>query len=214
MSLIRSYDMGQRTQSLTLAGIMFLSVLAGMLMFDLDSTTEEPPNIKPSIAGDSGKTFQAGQESRVMLLVSDENLESVELEILIDGARTEGYTLTQSGEVWIEIPPDKRGVVLIEASVIDDEGLSDDWAGTFTVSAASPVLVIGDPIPAEEGEKLVFGGTIFFEDISTCTARWEELGGSGGSLPIELFDDGRFIHEIDGEAVSYTHLTLPTTNSV
>ena len=39
MSLIRSYDMGQRTQSLTLAGIMFLSVLAGMLMFDLDSTT-------------------------------------------------------------------------------------------------------------------------------------------------------------------------------
>ena len=71
MSLIRSYDMGQRTQSLTLAGIMFLSVLAGMLMFDLDSTTEEPPNIKPSIAGDSGKTFQAGQESRVMLLVSD-----------------------------------------------------------------------------------------------------------------------------------------------
>ena len=52
--------MGQRTQSLTLAGIMFLSVLAGMLMFDLDSTTEEPPNIKPSIAGDSGKTLQAG----------------------------------------------------------------------------------------------------------------------------------------------------------
>ena len=45
--------MGQRTQSLTLAGIMFLSVLAGMLMFDLDSTTEEPPNIKPSIAGAS-----------------------------------------------------------------------------------------------------------------------------------------------------------------
>ncbi len=204
MSLIRSYDMGQRTQSLTLAGIMFLSVLAGMLMFDLDSTTEEPPNIKPSIAGDSGKTFQAGQESRVMLLVSDENLESVALEILIDGARTEGYTLTQNGEVWIEIPPDKRGVVLIEASVIDDEGLSDDWAGTFTVSAASPVLVIGDPIPAEEGEKLVFGGTIFFEDISTCTARWEELGGSGGSLPIELFDDGRFIHEIDGEVGAVT----------
>ena len=54
--------MGQRTQSLTLAGIMFLSVLAGMLMFDLDSTTEEPPNIKPSIAGDSGKTLQAGLE--------------------------------------------------------------------------------------------------------------------------------------------------------
>ena len=110
--------MGQRTQSLTLAGIMFLSVLAGMLMFDLDSTTEEPPNIKPSIAGDSGKTLQAGLEPRVMLLVSDEDLDSVALEILIDGARTEDYTLSENGEVWIEIPPDKRGVVLIEASVI------------------------------------------------------------------------------------------------
>ena len=50
--------MGQRTQSLTLAGIMFLSVLAGMLMFDLDSTTEEPPNIKPSIAGTRARRFK------------------------------------------------------------------------------------------------------------------------------------------------------------
>ena len=107
------------------------------------------------------------------------------MEILIDGARTEDYTLSENGEVWIEIPPDKRGVVLIEASVIDDEGLSDDWAGTFTMSAASPVLVIGDPIPVEEGEKLVFGGTLFFEEISSCTARWEDPGGSGGSLPID-----------------------------
>ena len=40
MSLIRSYDMGQRTQSLTLAGIMFLSVLAGMLMFCLLYTSD------------------------------------------------------------------------------------------------------------------------------------------------------------------------------
>ena len=134
---------------------MFLSVLAGMLMFDLDSSIEEPPNIKPSIAGDSGKTLQAGLEPRVMLLVSDEDLDSVALEILIDGARTEDYTLSENGEVWIEIPPEKRGVVLIEASIIDDEGLSDDWAGTFTMSAASPVLVIGDPIPVEEGEKPV-----------------------------------------------------------
>ena len=40
--------MGQRAQSLTLAGIMFLSVLTGMLMLDLDNIEVSQPNLAPA----------------------------------------------------------------------------------------------------------------------------------------------------------------------
>ena len=66
--------MGQRARSLGLAGIMLLSVLAGMLMFDLDGSSEEPVNLTPSIDGDSGITLQAGKDKTVTLIVSDEDL--------------------------------------------------------------------------------------------------------------------------------------------
>ena len=137
--------MGQRARSLGLAGIMFLSVLAGMLMFDLDGTSEEPVNLTPSIDGDSGITLQAGQGMTVTLIVSDEDLETIELEVLIDGSKTEAYTISQAGEVRIEVPPDKRGVILIEASVVDEGGLSDNWSGTFTVSSPSPFSTSARP---------------------------------------------------------------------
>ncbi|NDB94525.1 MAG: hypothetical protein EB165_07805, partial [Euryarchaeota archaeon] len=146
--------MGQRARSLGLAGIMFLSVLAGMLMFDLDGSSEEPVNLTPSIDGDSGIALQAGQGMTVALIVSDEDLETIELEVLIDGSKTDAYTISKAGEVRIEVPPDKRGVVLIEASVVDGGGLSDDWSGTFTVSNPDPVLHIGETLPVAEGEKL------------------------------------------------------------
>ena len=81
--------MGQRARSLGLAGIMFLSVLAGMLMFDLDGNSEEPVNLTPSIDGDSGIELQAGQGMTVTLIVSDEDLETIDLEVLIDGSKTD-----------------------------------------------------------------------------------------------------------------------------
>ena len=178
--------MGQRARSLGLAGIMLLSVLAGMLMFDLDGSTEEAINLGPSIDGDSGISLQAGQGMTVTLIVSDEDLGTIELEVLIDGSKTEAYTISQAGEIQIDVPPDKRGVVLIEASVVDGGGLSDNWSGTFTVSSPGPILHIGETLPVGEGEKLFFGGTLAYDEISECALSWEEPGGNGGSLPIDL----------------------------
>ena len=196
--------MGQRTRSLGLAGIMLLSVLAGMLMFDLDGSTEEAINLGPSIDGDSGISLQAGQGMTVTLIVSDEDLGAIELEVLIDGSKTDAYTISQAGEVRIDVPPDKRGVILIEASVVDGGGLSDNWSGTFTVSSPSPVLHIGEALPVSEGEKLFFGGTLSYDEISECALSWEEPEGNGGSLPIDLGEDGRFGHQIDGSVGTVT----------
>ena len=94
-------------------------------------------------------------------------------------------------------------MVLIEASVIDDEGLSDDWAGTFTMSAASPVLVIGDPIPVEEGENWSSEGR-FSSKRYPVAPQGGRNQGERGSLPIDLDVDGRFSHEIAGEVGTVT----------
>ena len=137
--------MGQRARSLGLAGIMFLSVLAGMLMFDLDGSTEEAINLGPSIDGDSGISLQAGQGMTVTLIVSDEDLETIELEVLIDGSKTEAYTISQAGEIRIDVPPDKRGVILIEASVVDEGGFRTIGPGPSPCPAPPPFSTSARP---------------------------------------------------------------------
>ena len=190
--------MGQRAQSLTLAGIMFLSVLTGMLMLDLDNMEVSQPNLAPAVTGDSGSELEFGTEPAVMLLVSDEDLNSITMTVLIDGVQYNNFSISENGEVWIGIPTDEVGVVLVEATVFDDEGLSDTWSGTFTVRARDMELLVSDPLPANKGSKLIFGGTLLHHDLSDCKVSWRQADGSGGALPVQLQEDGRFSEEIEG----------------
>ena len=197
-----------------LAGIMFLSVLTGMLMLDLSTDQDDVGNEAPVVSGSSGSEFSQGGIGIILLSVSDEDITSVEVDVTIDGSPAEGFTLDQYGILQGNLPTTDPGVKLVEVEVTDKEGKSGTWKGTFTVlpaPAAGPEIMVGGPLAAEGGSSVSLSGTVVYYDLSACSMTWQEVGGSSGSLPMSIMEDGRFHEDI---AVSYTHLTLPTTSSV
>ncbi|MAE36337.1 MAG: hypothetical protein CL968_01160 [Euryarchaeota archaeon] len=198
--------MGQRAQSLMLAGIMFLSVLTGMLMLDLSTNQERVDNEAPVVSGSSGSEFSQGDIGFILLSVSDEDLMSVEVDVRIDGYPAEGFVLDEYGILQGNLPTTDPGVKLVEVKVTDKEGESGTWSGNFTVLPApvGPEILVADPPAAEEGQSVTLSGTVVYENLSACSMTWQEVGGSSGSLPVNVAEDGRFHEDIEGDVGTVT----------
>ena len=110
--------MGQRAQSLMLAGIMFLSVLTGMLMLDLSTSQEQVDNEAPVVSGSSGSEFTQGGIGFILLSVSDEDLTSVEVDVRIDGYPAEGFVLDEYGILQETCRPRIRGLSLLRLRLL------------------------------------------------------------------------------------------------
>ena len=198
---------GQRARSLMLAGIMFLSVLTGMLMLDLSTDQEGVGNELPIVSGSSGSEFSQGGIGFILLSVSDEDLASVEVDVRIDGSPAEGFVLDEYGILQGNLPTTDPGVKLVEVEVTDKEGESGMWSGTFTVLPApvsGPEIMVGGPLAAEEGSSVMLAGTVEYHNPSACSMTWQEVEGSSGSLPVTIMEDGRFHEDIEGDVGTVT----------
>ena len=207
MSSRPTSNMGQRAQSLMLAGIMFLSVLTGMLMLDLSTEQDGSGNKAPIVAGSSGSEYPQGGIALILLSVSDEDIASLDVNVRIDGSPTEAFVLDEFGILQLNLPTNDPGIRLVEVDVTDKEGESETWSGTFTVlpaPASGPEILVGSPLAVEEGERVVLSGTIAYYNLSACSMTWQEVGGNSGSLPISVAEDGRFHEEIDGDVGTVT----------
>ena len=171
-----------------LAGIMFLSVLTGMLMLDLSTEQDGSGNKAPIVAGSSGSEYPQGGIALILLSVSDEDIASLEVNVRIDGSPTEAFVLDEYGILQLNLPTNDPGIRLVEVDVTDKEGESETWSGTFTVlpePVSEPEILVGNPLAVQEGERVVLSGTIAY-NFSACSMTWQEVGGNNGSLPASV----------------------------
>ena len=173
-------------RSLFLAGLMLVSVLVGVLFFDIQ---QEGENLAPVIEGDIPPNILVDSIDTVSLKIYDEEMAGLTLIVSLDGI---GITdePDSDGNLVIDISQLGIGGHSLKVIATDSLGQESTWTSTFMIEypdeGYTVIVVSTNELVVERGNSTALSGVLVHQSMDTC----------------EL------------ESVSYTHLTLPTNREV
>ena len=146
-------------RSLFLAGLMIVSVMVGVLYFDIE---QEGLNLAPEIEGDIPNSITFGSLDSLHLSITDEEMAGLTVTVTLNGDEIQDL-IDAEGNLIIDISGLEVGSHALKVVAIDSLGQESKWTTAFT---------------------------------------------------IEYPDEGYTVIVVSTNAVSYTHLTLPTNREV
>ena len=179
-------------RSLFLAGLMVVSVMVGVLFFDIQ---QEGENLAPVIEGDIPPNILIGSIDSLSLTITDEEMAGLALEVSLDGM---GITDEPNSDGILEIDISQLGVGSHSIKVVATDSLGQEsrWTAAFMIEYPDEgYTVIVDSANEEseqQGNSSSVSGVLVHQSMDTCELEWSDGNISEFSLNLPFDDEGRF----------------------
>ena len=179
-------------RSLFLAGLMIVSVLLGVLLFDVK---QEGENLAPVIEGDIPTNILIGDIDSVFLSIYDEEMAGLTLVVSLDGV---GITDEPDSDGILEIDISQLGVGSHSIKVVatDSLGQESKWTAAFMIEypdeGYTVIVVSTNEVFVQQGNSTSVSGVLVHQNMDTCELKWSDGNISEFSLNLPFDDEGRF----------------------
>ena len=179
-------------RSLFLAGLMIVSVMVGVLFFDVQ---KEGENLAPVIEGDIPTNILIGSIDSLSLSITDEEMIELTLSVSLDGFEIQ-HQMDTVGNLIIDISQLGIGSHAVKIVATDSIGQESRWSATFMIEypdeGYTVIVVSSNEITVERGNSTTASGVLVHQSMDTCNLEWSDgdIAEFGLNLPYD--EDGRF----------------------
>ncbi len=179
-------------RSLFLAGLMIVSVMVGVLFFDVQ---KEGENLAPVIEGDIPTNILIGSIDSLSLSITDEEMIELTLSVSLDGIEIQ-HQMDTDGNLIIDISQLGIGSHAVKIVATDSIGQESRWSATFMIEypdeGYTVIVVSSNEITVERGNSTTASGVLVHQSMDTCNLEWSDGDIAEFSLNLPYDEDGRF----------------------
>ena len=179
-------------RSLFLAGLMIVSVLVGILFFDVE---KEGENLAPIIEGEIPSNILFGSIDSLSLSITDEEMGGLTVTATLDGNPIQDL-MDAGGNIIIDISDLEVGSHMIKVQATDSLGQESQWTTTFIIEypdeGFTVIVVSSNEIFVERGNGTTVSGVLVHQNMETCELEWSDGDVGESSLNLPFDEDGRF----------------------
>lgn len=179
-------------RSLFLAGLMIVSVMVGVLFFDIQ---QEGENLAPEIEGDIPSTIIFGSIDSLYLSIMDEEMAGLTVTVTLDGVEIQDI-LDTDGNLIIDISELEIGNHSLKVNAVDSLGQESQWITAFTIEfpdeGYTVIVVSTNEVSVERGNGTTLPGVLVHQNMDTCELEWSDGDIEQFSLNLPFDEDGRF----------------------
>ena len=179
-------------RSLFLAGLMIVSVMVGVLFFDVQ---KEGENLAPVIEGDIPTNILIGSIDSLSLSITDEEMAELTLSVSLDGFEIQ-HQMDTVGNLIIDISQLGIGSHAVKIVATDSIGQESKWSATFMIEypdeGYTVIVVSSNEITVERGNSTTASGVLVHQSMDTCNLEWSDGDIAEFSLNLPYDEDGRF----------------------
>ena len=179
-------------RSLFLAGLMIVSVMVGVLFFDVQ---KEGENLAPVIEGDIPTNILIGSIDSLSLSITDEEMAELTLSVSLDGIEIQ-HQMDADGNLIIDISQLGIGSHAVKIVATDSIGQESRWSATFMIEypdeGYTVIVVSSNEITVERGNSTTASGVLVHQSMDTCNLEWSDGDIAEFSLNLPYDEDGRF----------------------
>ena len=179
-------------RSLFLAGLMLVSVMVGVLYFDIE---QEGINLAPQIEGDIPLTITYGSLDSLYLSITDEEMAGLNVTVTLDGIEIQDL-MDSEGNLVIDISGLEVGSHALKVVAIDSLGQESRWTAGFVLEypdeGYTVIVVSTNNITLERGDGTTLPGVLVHQSMNTCDLDWSDGDIEQFSLSLPFDEEGRF----------------------
>ena len=179
-------------RSLFLAGLMLVSVMVGVLYFDIE---QEGINLAPQIEGDIPLTITYGRLDSLYLSITDEEMAGLNVTVTLDGIEIQDL-MDSEGNLVIDISGLDVGSHALKVVAIDSLGQESRWTAGFVLEypdeGYTVIVVSTNNITVERGDGTTLPGVLVHQSMNTCDLDWSDGDIEQFSLSLPFDEEGRF----------------------
>ena len=179
-------------RSLFLAGLMLVSVMVGVLYFDIE---QEGINLAPQIEGDIPLTITYGSLDSLYLSITDEKMAGLNVTVTLDGIEIQDL-MDSEGNLVIDISGLEVGSHALKVVAIDSLGQESRWTAGFVLEypdeGYTVIVVSTNNITVERGDGTTLPGVLVHQSMNTCDLDWSDGDIEQFSLSLPFDEEGRF----------------------
>jgi len=179
-------------RSLFLAGLMIVSVMVGILFFDIQ---KEGENLAPVIEGDVPSNFLYGSIDSLSLSITDEEMGGLTVTATLDENPIQDL-MDADGNLVIDISELEVGSHVIKVQATDSLGQESKWTAVFNIEypyeGFTVIVVSSNEIFVERGNGTTVSGVLVHQSMETCELEWSDGDVDKISLNLPYDEDGRF----------------------
>lgn len=179
-------------RSLFLAGLMLVSVMVGVLYFDIE---QEGINLAPQIEGDIPLTITYGSLDSLYLSITDEEMAGLNVTVTLDGIEIQDL-MDSEGNLVIDISGLDVGSHALKVVAIDSLGQESRWTAGFVLEypdeGYTVIVVSTNNITVERGDGTTLPGVLVHQSMNTCDLDWSDGDIEQFSLSLPFDEEGRF----------------------
>ena len=179
-------------RSLFLAGLMLVSVMVGVLYFDIE---QEGINLAPQIEGDIPLTITYGSLDSLHLSITDEEMAGLNVTVTLDGIEIQDL-MDSEGNLVIDISGLEVGSHALKVVAIDSLGQESRWTAGFVLEypdeGYTVIVVSTNNITVEQGDGTTLPGVLVHQSMNTCDLDWSDGDIEQFSLSLPFDEEGRF----------------------
>ena len=179
-------------RSLFLAGLMIVSVMVGILFFDIQ---KEGENLAPVIEGDVPSNILYGSIDSLSLSITDEEMGGLTVTATLDENPIQDL-MDADGNLVIDISELEVGSHVIKVQATDSLGQESKWTAVFIIEypyeGFTVIVVSSNEIFVERGNGTTVSGVLVHQSMETCELEWSDGDVDKISLNLPYDEDGRF----------------------
>ena len=179
-------------RSLFLAGLMVVSVMVGLLFFDVE---KEGENLAPIIEGEIPSNILFGSIDSLSLSITDEEMGGLTVTATRDGNPIQDL-MDADGNLVIDISKLEVGSHVIKVDATDSLGQDSKWTTVFIIEypdeGFTVIVVSSNEIFVERGNGTTVSGVLVHQSMETCELGWSDGNVDEFSLNLPYDEDGRF----------------------
>ena len=179
-------------RSLFLAGLMIVSVMVGVLYFDIE---QEGLNLAPEIEGDIPNSITYGSVDSLHLSVSDEEMSGLTVTVTLNGQEID-EEIDSDGNLVIDISGLGVGSHAVKVDATDSLGQESKWTAAFSIDypdeGYTVIVVSSNEVTVERGNGATLAGVLVHQKMDTCELEWSDGDIEVFSLNLPFDEDGRF----------------------
>ena len=179
-------------RSLFLAGLMVVSVMVGILFFDVE---KEGENLAPIIEGEIPSNILFGSIDSLSLSITDEEMRGLTVTVTLDEVPIQDL-MDADGNLVIDISELEVGSHTIKVVATDSLGQESKWATVFIIEypdeGFTVIVVSSNEIFVERGNGTTASGVLVHQSMETCELEWSDGNVDEFSLNLPYDEDGRF----------------------
>lgn len=183
----------EQARSLMLAFLMVGSVMVGIFYLDIQN---EAVDQAPAISGDEPGAFVIGDVTSITIKITDEDPDSMILDVTIDGERVANVDPDDNGEFTVDIS--SLGVGDHSLKVVAQDRLLQEtkWYTDFTISYpaedVTEILLDAFETTIEYGEDAILSGNLSHSSLQSCEFDWSDGDLNVSRLAVGMDENGHF----------------------